>query len=153
VRRGTRALAVLGFVLVAAGVAAGLVLALGSGGGSGPAREEYLAEIEAICSVYERRLEAIPGPDVTIPGSVLESVDRALPLVEGRLTEARAVKPPAGLEVERFFELTERANRRLHELRRAALARDLPRSARALGDYVRTRDAARAESARIGFRC
>lgn len=149
-----RWIGVAGLVALAAGVAGGLVLAFGRGDG-GPSREEYVAEVEEICKTYEARLAAIAPPDITIPASVVQSVDEALPLVRERVAAARAAEAPDELKerIDRFFVLSDRAIRQLERLRRAAQARDLPRSADALDAYVRARDAARAEADRIGLRC
>jgi hypothetical protein len=144
-----------GVVALAAAIAGGIALAFGRRGDTGPSRAEYLAEIAAICKRFEPRLSSIAPPDVTIPGSVVQSVDAALPLIHERVTETRAVEPPEELKapVDRFFALTDRATRRLEDLRRVAKTRDLARSANALDAYVQARNAARAGADRIGFRC
>lgn len=154
-RHGARALWALGFVAIAAGIAGGLALAFGRRGDDGASRADYLAEVAAICKRYEPALSRIAPPDITIPGSVVQSVDAALPLIRERVAETRAVEPPKELQprVEGFLSLTDRATQRLVELRRVAKTRDLARSANALNSYVRARNAARAEADRIGFRC
>lgn len=143
-----------GLVALAAAVAGGLVLAFGRGDGE-PSRKAYLAEIAAICRRYETELAKIAPPDVTVPASVVESIDHALPLVRERTAETRAAEPPDDLRarVDRFFALNDRAIRLLEHLRDVARTRDLVRSAEVLDEYVKARNAARAASDRIGFDC
>jgi hypothetical protein len=153
--RRAPALAALGLVLVAGGVAAGLVLALGGGDDEKDERAAYLAEIATICRTYERRLARVPVPSAAAPGEIVEAIGQALPLLEERAEKARSVDPPSalGARVARFFELTERTIERLEAARAAARKRDVVATQEAMAGFLEAREAARAESERIGFRC
>ena len=55
-------------------------------------REQYLADVDAICHRYEVRLQKIGAPaNFANPAIVKQSLGRALPLVVGRVEEVCAV--------------------------------------------------------------
>jgi hypothetical protein len=144
-------------VVVLAGAIAATVVVLGRRDGTEElTRPEYVARVSAICRRYERRLARIPPPtNFANPREVVHSVSRALPLVRERLATVRAVDPPEELEaqVARFLGLNGRANARLDALLAAARAGNRGAMGRALLEFLEAREAARRDSAAIGFRC
>jgi hypothetical protein len=125
--RARVALAGLGLALAAAGVAAAVVLAAGGHDADDDARAAYLDRVSEICEAYGRRLDRVAPPDITIPASVYESVQEALPLVVAELDEVRAVEPPPSLrrQVARFLELSDATVARLRAVRAQALGREI----------------------------
>lgn len=143
--------------LVAAGTAAGIVLAF-QGGGTGAAltRAAYVKRVNAICSSYGKRLDKIPPPlDPASPGAVYESIGLALPLLREQSAKVHALTPPRELEqnVERFLTLTDRSLDHLQEARRHAGLRELFPMVQSLSAFGRVRDNAKRVSRSIGFKC
>jgi hypothetical protein len=152
---GRRLVLALGLAVVAGGVAAGLVFALGEGSAA-PTQAEYVARVNAICASYGARLDRIrPPDDPASPGAAYESMSRALPLLRQQSAESRRLKAPTALRerVERFLDLTDRSLDRLEEARRHARARELFKMVEALSAFQRVRDQAKRIARSIGFRC
>ena len=142
--------------LVAAGVAAGVVLAFRQGGSDRVTRTAYLRRVDAICTAYGRRLDRVPPPlDPASPGAVYESIGLALPLLRAQAAEIRALRPPRDLEadVDRFFVLTERSLREIARARGQAGRRELFPMVQSLSAFERSRDAAKRVGRTIGFKC
>ncbi len=143
-------------LLVAGGIAAGLSLALGGGGGHEPTLREYLARVSALCDQYGRQLDRIAPPsDIAAYGEVADSVGRALPVLKRQTAEIHAIRPPTRLRarVERFMALTDRSVAELEAALAAAKRRDLGGVGKGLVQFSVTRDEAKALADQIGFRC
>src|SRR6266508_3214616 len=98
--------------LVAAGAAAGVVLAVRQGEHDQLTRTGYLRRANAICESYGKRLDRVPPPlDPASPGAVYESIGLALPLLREQSAQVRALAPPRVLQanVNRFFALTDQS--------------------------------------------
>jgi hypothetical protein len=142
--------------LVAAGAAAGIVLAFKGSDHSRLTRSAYFRRANAICEAYGRRLDRVPPPlDPASPGAVYESIGLALPLLRQQSAEIRALAPPRALEanVDRFFRLTDRSLRDLERARRHAGRRELLPMVQALSAFGKSRNAAKRVSRSIGFKC
>ena len=143
--------------LVAAGSAAGIVFAFrGDNTSDGLSRTAYLAQANAICESYNKRLDRIPPPlDPASPGAVYESIGLALPLLRRQSRKVHELVPPRELrrDVERFFVLTDRALDHLQEARRHAGLRELFPMVQSLSAFGRVRDDAKVVSKSIGFKC
>jgi hypothetical protein len=151
-----RALFIAALAGVAGAVAAAIVLLTRASGTEELTRSEYVARVSAICKRYERRLARIPPPtNFADPRQVVHAVSQALPLTRERVASVKAVDPPDELEaqVARFLSLNARANRGLEALLAAARAGDPGAMGRALLRFLDSREAARRESAALGFRC
>jgi hypothetical protein len=151
---------VAGFALglVAAGTAAGIILAFRGGNDTSGrlTRAAYLRRANAICASYSKRLDKIPPPlDPASPGAVYESIGLALPLLRRQSREVHALVPPSALqrEVDRFFTLTDRSLDHLQEARRHAGLRELFPMVQSLSAFGRVRDDAKRVSRAIGFKC
>ena len=111
--------------VVAGGTAAAIVLAFGSPAQAAPTRAEYLAQVAAICRVYGPKLDQVPPPgDIAIPGEIVGSVEKALPLLVAESDAVRALRSPTELraKLKRWHELNDRS---LDSLRQALkLARE-----------------------------
>ena len=143
--------------LVAAGTAAGIVLAFRSADGSaGLTRAAYVRRVNAICESYGKRLDAIPPPlDPASPGAVYESIGRALPLLREQSARVHALTPPRELrrDVDRLFTLTDQSLDHLQEARRHAGLRELFPMVQSLSAFGRVRDDAKRVSRSIGLTC
>ena len=143
--------------LVAAGSAAGIVLAFRGGDASaGLTRTAYLQQANAICESYSKRLDMIPPPlDPASPGAVYESIGLALPLLRLQSRKVHDLVPPRELrrDVERFCTLTDRSLDHLQEARRHAGLRELFPMVQSLSAFGRARDDAKVVSRSIGFKC
>ena len=145
-------------VAIAGGVAAVLVLTLGSGGGSssGPTPAAYIARVSAVCQRYSSKLDRIPPPfDPTAYGQVVSSAGRALAVLRAEAAEIRAIRPPSSLEarVNRLFELNRRSLDELARTLAAAKRHDLPAIRSGLDRFAAARTRAQTLSRAIGFRC
>jgi hypothetical protein len=152
----TALLVALALGLIAAGIAAGIVLAFKGTGGSASTRAAYLRRVDAICESYGKRLDKIPPPlDPASPGAVYESIGLALPLLERQAEEIEGLRRPDGLEatVDRFFLLTRRSLRHLARARGQAGRRELFPMVQSLTAFGNARDAAKRVGREIGFRC
>jgi hypothetical protein len=136
--------------------AGAVVLVVARGGSDGPSRAEYLAAVERICNAYGAKLDRIPPPgDLSSPGSVVESLQAAIPVLREEADEVRALQPPASLRarLDRFFLLTDRSIVELERALDAALERALYPMAVALTDFGKVRDQAKQVAGEIGFEC
>lgn len=139
-----------------AAVLAALVVVEATRSAHEPGRAGYLAAVEAICHRYSVRLDRIPPPgDLSSPGSVVESLRQALPLLRDQEREVRRLVAPVQLrrQLARFFALTERSLTALGEALDAALERALYPMATALTRFGEQRDEAKRVAREIGFQC
>jgi hypothetical protein len=141
-------------LLVASGIAAGIVLAFTGTSKAAPTKAEYFARVAAICRVYGPQLDKISPPhDPAIPGEVAGPVGLALPLVVAETREVRALRPPKELaaQVEQWLALKDRAIETLRRTLREALVPDVRRMG---PDWLRFLDEAEAAAkagGKIGF--
>jgi hypothetical protein len=112
--------------VLAAAIAAGLVLAFGSGtSAAAPTKSEYFARVAAICRFYGPKLDKIPPPyDVTIPALITRSVTKVEPLLRAEARDMRRLKPPRELreQLAEWNRLNEQSIAKLGEALRAAKA-------------------------------
>jgi hypothetical protein len=149
-------LLVLTLGLVAAGAAAGIVLAFEGADHSRVTRNAYLQRANAICQTYAKRLDRIPPPlDPASPGAVYESIGLALPLLREQSAKVRALAPPRALQakVDRFFALTEQSLGHLERTRLHAGRRELFPMVQSLAAFGKARDAAKRVRRSVGFKC
>jgi hypothetical protein len=142
--------------VVAAGAAAGIVLAFKEGAHVPLTRAAYLSRANAICEAYGKRLDRVPPPlDPASPGAVYESIGLALPLLREQSATIRALRPPEALRanVDRFFALTDRSLRDIERARRQAGRRELFPMVQSLSAFGKSRDAAKRMGRAIGFKC
>jgi hypothetical protein len=96
-----RRYAVLGAAcaLIAGGIAAGLVLAFsGSPAAAAPTKEQYFAQVAAICRKYGPKLDKIPPPiDVSIPSELWVAARKAFPVLQAESSAVRRLTPPREL--------------------------------------------------------
>jgi hypothetical protein len=115
--------------VIAVGVAAGAVLAFGTGSSSAaPTKSEYFARVAAICRYYGPKLDKIPPPyDVTIPALITRSVTKVEPLLRAEAAAMRRLKPPRELraKVARWNQLNRQSIAHLGEALAAAKNVDL----------------------------
>lgn len=130
--RRARILAWIGAVVVAGGVAAGIVLAFSGSSNAAPTKAEYFAKVARICATYGPKLDRITPPnDVTIPGEVVTPLKRVIPLLRAETAEVQALKLPRELasRIERWLALKARAVTALERTLHAAEAPDIARTA------------------------
>lgn len=115
--------------VVAVAVAAGIVLAFGSGTSrAAPTKREYFAHVAAICRLYGPKLDKIPPPyDITIPALITRSVKKVEPILRAEAEAMRRLEPPRALraQVARWNELNRRSIAKLRVALRAAEKIDL----------------------------
>lgn len=153
--RRPRLLATVAAILVAGGVAAGLVLAFGnSSSQAAPTKTEYFRRVAKICGVYGPKLDQITPPqDVTIPGEVVTSLSRAIPLIAAETKAVRALRLPHELagEIRQWLSLKGRTLSALEDALREAKMPDIAGTAAA---YIHFEQLARETSVAghaIGF--
>ena len=152
--RSRRFATVAVFVLIAAVTATVVVIVAETGGGA--TQEEYVARVDAICVEYGKRLDAIPPPgDLSSPGSVVESLEQAIPLLEAQADEIRELKHPTSLDddVAELNRLTDASLVHLRDALGQANERALYPMATALTSFGEVRDEAKVVSSRLGFDC
>ncbi len=152
--RAFRATALL--AAVAAGAIIAVVALAGGTDDSRPTRDEYVAQVDALCAEYAAQLDHIPPPgDLSSPGAIVESLEQALPVLRAQATAIRALRPPRTDEarIERFFRLTDRSLAELQAALAAALERALYPMATALTRFGERRDEAKAQARELGFAC
>jgi hypothetical protein len=141
--------------VVAVGAVAAVIVA-NVGGAEHPSPAEYLAAVEVICAEYGAKLDEIPPPgDLSSPGSVVESLQQALPVLVEQEEKVRSLEAPASLRprLERFFDLTDGSIAELRKALAAALERALYPMAVALTEFGEVRDRAKRVAGDIGFQC
>ena len=141
-------------LLIAGGIAAGIVLAFTGSSKAAPTKAEYFARVAAICRVYGPRLDKISPPhDIAIPGEVAGPVKLALPLVVAETRELRALRPPEELapQVEHWLALKDRAIATLRRTLREALLPDVRRMGPDWLLFVDQVEAAGKAGGKIGF--
>ena len=85
--------------LIAGGSAAVLVLVFsGSSASAAPTKQQYFAQVAAICRKYGPKLDKIPPPiDVSIPSELWVSAGKALPVLRDEADAVRRLVPPREL--------------------------------------------------------
>jgi hypothetical protein len=155
VTKGWRRLAAgCGALVVAGGVAAGVVLGFSDSSSADPTKADYFARVSKICGVYGPKLDRIAPPsDVTIPGEVVTPLRRVIPLIRAETREVRALRPPAELAgpIDHWLALKARAIGSLEQALRQAEAPNIPGTAVAYLDFLKQARAASAAGAKIGF--
>ncbi len=115
-------------VLVAGGIAAAIIAVFPGSSEAAPTKAEYLAQVAAICRVYGPRLDRVPPPsDIAVPGEIVTSVEKALPILQAERRAVRALRSPAELEAQlrRWHALDDRSLAELENALRAAREPDL----------------------------
>ena len=143
-----------GFVLIAAITATVVVVVAETGGGA--TREEYVARVNAVCVEYGKKLDAIPPPgDLSSPGSVVESLEQAIPVLEAQADEIRGLRHPSSLDddIAELDRLTDASLVHLRDALSQAQERALYPMATALTSFGEVRDEAKVVSGRLGFDC
>jgi hypothetical protein len=143
-------------VALVAGLAAGLVLTTTSRGAKPPARSVYLARARAICHEYNARLDRIPPiQDPTLLGVVVESTNRALPILQEQADRIHSLTPPIALrpQIDRFFVLTQKSLDTLRSVRDDARHLDSNNVGVDLIRYGKQSTAAKRIAHRIGYNC
>ena len=141
-------------MLVAGGTAAAIVLAAGSPAQAAPTRAAYLAKVAAICRVYGPRLDRVPPPgDIAIPGEIVTSVQKALPILVAESNAVRSLRSPAELKkkLERWHELNDRSLDHLRQALRLAREPDLSGMGVAYVQFMLTGAKAEKVGKSIGF--
>jgi hypothetical protein len=141
-------------LLVAGGIASGIVLAFSGTSEAAPTKAEYFARVAAICRVYGPLLDRISPPrDIAIPGEVAGPVRLALPLVVAETRELRALRTPRDLasRVELWLALKDRAIATLKRTLREALLPDVRRMGPDWLLFLDQSAAAAAVGGKIGF--
>jgi hypothetical protein len=119
-------------IVVAGGVAAGVVLAFSGSSQAAPTKAEYFARVARICEVYGPKLDSIaPPPDVSIPGEVVTPLKKVIPLLRAETAEVRALEIPDELaaQVRRWLALKKRVVATLEQALHAAETPDISRTA------------------------
>ena len=85
--------------LVVGGVAAGVALTFGgSSASAAPTKEQYFAQVAAICRVYGPKLDKIPPPiDVSVPSELWVAARKVLPVLQAEADAVRRLAPPREL--------------------------------------------------------
>ena len=147
-------LAWLGATALAGGAASGIVLAFSGSSQAAPTKAEYFGSVAKICGVYGPKLDQITPPqDVTIPGEVVTSLSRVIPLIDAETKAVRALRPPRGLagRIRNWLGLKDRTLAALEDALREAKAPNIAGTAAA---YIHFEQLARETSTaghEIGF--
>jgi hypothetical protein len=140
---------------VAVAVAAGIVLAVGTGSSkAAPTKSQYFARVAAICRLYGPKLDKIPPPyDITIPALITRSVRKVEPILRAEAEAMRRLDPPPELRVQlaRWNELNRRSISKLRVALRAAEKTDLRGIQVAYVEFVVTGAKAQKIGHAIGF--
>ena len=101
------------------------------GGDDRLSEEEYREQGNAICSKYERQIDAVPEPRGDTAQEIVDYVDKVEPLAEKQVDEVRELKPPEDDQAthDEMIREAERTLDAIRDLRRAADAND-PAAAR-----------------------
>jgi hypothetical protein len=141
-------------LLVAGGVATGVVLVFSDDSSAAPSKAEYFARVAAICRLYGPQLDKIDPPhDIAIPGEVVGPVQVVLPLIVAQTRDLHALRPPKELKgaIEHWLALKDRAIETLKRTLREGLLPDV----RLMGPdwllFVEQNEAAGKAAAKIGF--
>ncbi len=118
--------------------------------------ETFLAQVHDVCTEYGERLDAIEPPtDLTLAVDVHASLAAALPVLQEEAAAVKAIPVPPSLQVDldEFFDLTDRSLVALEASMRAAGRLALYPMATALWRFEDLRDRAKLVATRIGFDC
>jgi hypothetical protein len=152
--RRKQVLATAGAIVLAGGVAAGIVLAFSGNSQAAPTKAEYFARVAGICKVYGPKLDAIaPPPDVSIPGEVVTPLKKVIPLLRAENTEMRALQAPEELaaQVRRWLALKDRVLAKLEQALHAAEEPDISGTAVKYLQFVALARRAASVGHTIGF--
>ncbi len=148
--RRARFLVSLAAILVAGGLAAGLVLAFGnSSSQAAPTRAAYFRSVAKVCGVYGPKLDQITPPqDVTLPGEVVTSLSRAIPVIEAETKAVRSLRLPRRIdgEIKHWLALKDRT---LAALKDALHQAQEPNIAGTAAAYIHFEQLAR-ETSKVG---
>lgn len=139
---------------VVVAIVAVFVLVFSGSSQAAPTKEAYFARVAAICRVYGPQLDKVPSPsDIAVPGEIITSVEKALPILRAETRAVRALRPPTELRAQltRWLELNDRANAKLAEALRAAREPDLGVMGVAYVQFLKTGAAAERLGRAIGF--
>jgi hypothetical protein len=145
--------------LVAAGAVAAAIVVVFSGGGGGEpglTKVQYLRRANAICQAAGRKLDRIAPPsDLTAPGNVLASVQRALPVLIAQEASIRTLDPPAVLRpvIKQLFSITDRSIAQLERVGSAAAHPNVPQIILGFQRFLTLQTQAKAIAARVGYHC
>jgi len=93
--RRAQIVAAVAVLAIAAGTAGGVVLALSDTSEAAPTKAEYFGKVAKICGFYGPKLDQITPPqDVTIPGEVVTSLTRVIPVIQAETKAVRALTLP-----------------------------------------------------------
>jgi hypothetical protein len=152
--RRTQALATAGAIVIAGGIATGIVLVFSGSSQAAPTKAEYFARVARICRAYGPKLDAIaPPPDVSIPGEVVTPLKKVIPLLRSETAEVQALQTPSELTVpvRRWLVLKDRVLAKLEQTLQTAEEPDISGTAvRYIEFLALARQTARAGHA-IGF--
>jgi hypothetical protein len=151
-----RALIAAAFLGVVAAVAVPIAVFATGDGEQGPTRDDYLAQVNAICRRYEVELQRIGVPaNPANPQIVQAVVSRVLPIVERRINDISAVTPPEAMRagVTRMLAAADDVSASLRAVLAAARANDVRLMLTAFGAFLELRDEARAQSRALGISC
>ena len=140
--------------LVAGAVAAIFVLAFSGSSEAAPTKAQYFARVAAICRIYGPKLDKVPPPtDIAIPGVVVSSLEKALPILEAQAVAVHALRPPSDLraKVERWVVLDDRTLAKLRESLRLAREPNMSQMAFAYIEFLKNSRAAKHLGQAIGF--
>ena len=143
-------------VVVAAGLAVGISFAFRSGKSPELTPTAYLAQANAACLRYAKRLGRIPPPnDLTSFADVAASAGKALPVLEAQAAAVRKIVPPRALaaRVRVLDALVARSNGFLRAALEAARRRDRPAMGLAFGAWLEASTDAHDAAVKLGFRC
>ncbi len=149
-----RPLALVGAIVVAGGLAAGIVLAFSGSSKAAPTKAEYFAQVAKICAVFGPRLDRISPPsDVSIPGEVVTPIKRVLPLLRAETTQVRALEPPPELaaRIRHWLALKDRVTASLERTLHAAETPDIAGTAVAWLDFLKLARQTSTAGKGIGF--
>lgn len=123
--RRAQVVAAVAAVAIAAATAGGIVLALSDTSAAAPTKAEYFGKVAKICGFYGPKLDQITPPqDVTIPGEVVTSLTRVIPVIEAETKAVHALPLPHELagKIRQWMALKDRTLAALEDALREAEA-------------------------------
>jgi hypothetical protein len=67
----------------------------GGGGGEALTKQQFVAQANRICADANRRVAALPAPDIASPTATPETIEEVVRIQRGALTKLRELDPPA----------------------------------------------------------